>query len=147
MKFKILIICISIYSCNKHQTSINNKYIYYNKVSLEKVIENPSQYDNKKIEIEGYYSYSMEDSSISSKNKTPLENSIWVAFNFFKDMKNQKNNFLFKNDNLLNFKNKKVKIRGIFSSEYKGHMSWYKGSIKVEEFIYKNEKYVNTGNR
>jgi len=58
-------------------------------------------------------------------------------------LKNQKNKFLFKNDNLLSFKNERVKIRGLFSSEYKGHMAWYKGSIKVEEFIYKNEKYVN----
>lgn len=143
MKFKILIICILIYSCNKHKKSIDNENIFYNKVSLEKVIENPSKYDNKKIEIEGYYSYSMEDSSLSSKNKSPLKNSIWVDFNFFKDLKNQKNKFLFKNDNLLSFKNERVKIRGLFSSEYKGHMAWYKGSIKVEEFIYKNEKYVN----
>ena len=132
-----------LYSCGKHKKSIKSENKPYKEVSLEKVIKNPSFYDNKKIEIQGYFSFGMEKSSISSEVKSSLDDSIWIDFNFFKDLKNQKNKFLFKNDNILNFKNKRVKIRGLFSSKYQGHMAWYKGSIKVEEFIYKNEKYIN----
>lgn len=142
MKFKILIItCFLIYGCGNSEKSIKNKTTVYKKVLIEKVIENPSLYNNIKIEIEGYFYFRMEDSSISNKQKSLEKDRIWVDFNFFKDLKNERNKLLFKNENLMNYVGKKIKLRGVYDIEYNGHLASYKGSIKVVSFLHKDENY------
>ena len=145
MRFKILtIICVLILGCNNNGKSVNDKSNFYKKVSIDKIIENPSKYNNKKVEIEGFFYFRMEDSSLSNKEKSTQEDRIWVEFDFFNDLKNEKMKFLFKDDNLMNYVGKKTKIRGVYSIKYKGHLAAYNGSIKVANFICKDENYGNS---
>ncbi|PQJ80308.1 hypothetical protein [Polaribacter porphyrae] len=88
MKFRFFVFNIFIIlSCGNSTRTNESSIESYKQVSIEKIIKTPSDYHNKNIEITGYFYFSMEDSSISSRKKSNFENRVWLDFNFFKDLK------------------------------------------------------------
>lgn len=142
-KFLILLFLMILFNCKQSEKVINvkneSKYIF---VSMEKLIQNSNYYNNKHVEIEGFFDFKMEESSISIKEKSSYNEKIWLEFNFFKELKNQKGKLFFKDDHLLKYLGKKVRVRGVYNIDYKGHLAWYNGSLNVKEFAHKDERYI-----
>ena len=131
-------------SCKQSKGTINalNSEGNYISISLKKLIDDSNSFKNKPIEVEGFFNFKMEESSISITENSNYNEKVWVEFNFLKELKNQKGEYFFKDNNLIKYNNKKVKVKGVYNTKYNGHMAWYKGSINVKEFIYNDEKYL-----
>lgn len=128
MKFKHLIILIIVFGCNDTRKTLNTQE--YLKTSIIKIIENPSDYNNKKIEIEGYFHYHMEEAAISKNKGSDIRKRIWIDFNYFRDLLNDKKESLYKDDRLVINNKKKIKLKGIYTTKSNGHLGLYSGSIK-----------------
>lgn len=78
MKNIVLILSFSFLNCTtpfEYQIA-NNKEKKYDKVSLINIINNPLDYDNKDIEVEGFYYSSMEQSTIVALKDS--KKGLWV---------------------------------------------------------------------
>lgn len=143
MKYKLLLVSFILVCCKQSPKKTNTiSDVEYNETSINEVFKSPHLYNSKKVVVEGYFHFRMEDSSLSGRKTTNLENRIWLEFNFFSDLENQHKKLFFKDDNVLNYTGKKVRIKGVYDTQYKGHLSAYSGSIKVDNFIYEEENYT-----
>ncbi|CAL2093784.1 protein of unknown function [Tenacibaculum sp. 190524A02b] len=141
--FYILFFLVFIFnSCKQPKSIVNSRNNSYTTILLKELIFSSNNYKDKPIEVEGFFTFKMEESSISINENSSYSEKVWLEFDFYKELRSQKGKYFFKDNNLLNYNSKKIKIRGIYNIKYKGHMSWYKGSINVKEFIYNDEKYL-----
>ena len=108
----ILILTLLIASCattdNKQEIVVR---VYH--ISISELLENPTQYDGKIVEVTGLLSVSFENVSVHSSDKR-----VWVKLTKeqFADYR-QYNGFY-------------GYVRGTFDSRIKGHMGRYAGAIK-----------------
>ncbi len=111
----------------------NNNFVYYSdtfhKESYQIIeialLESRSlEYDNRPIEVSGYLHMDIENLYIYINDK----NKIWLDFNFFEPLKNDKNDVL-NGKKLMSLKGREIKVRGIYKQNKKGHSAVYKGGI------------------
>ena len=129
----LLLVLTLFINCRQVEKVVNNSLddSNYKKVTINKVMQNPNLYNNKKIEIEGFFYFGFEDVSISETIKSSQKERIWIKFNYFnKGFKDNKGNFLFENDKMKSYLGKKIKIKGVYDSKNNGHLGLYKGTIK-----------------
>ncbi|SKB36763.1 hypothetical protein SAMN03080601_00337 [Alkalitalea saponilacus] len=112
----------------------NNKVVFYSDDSQDvkyQVVDVDSlemkalDYDNKPIEISGYFHMDIENIYIHNNNN---ENRIWLDFNFFKPLKGDNDDTL-NGKRLMTLKGKKVKVRGVYKIDKTGHLGVYNGGI------------------
>jgi|GEM_PF-2357631 len=97
---------------------------------LDRLYTHPYEYNNKEIEIQGYYKWDSERSALYPNNSFSGRNAIWVDFSGSDSLKNDKGDLF--NDSVSNFKNmtgRKIRITGLYKSGSSGHLGEYNGSI------------------
>ncbi|MGY3793779.1 hypothetical protein [uncultured Aquimarina sp.] len=129
MKFLILIVFLN--GCASIGTYKTTSYEEddYTKVSIDKILENPNLYHEKKIELNGYFFYGLEEAAITNDKSSSVKQRIWIDFDYKKNLLDNNNNELFAKNKLLDCSNKKIKIKGVFSKENKGHLGIYIGAL------------------
>ena len=144
MKYILLFLTISLISCSTIDTYESSKIDFeknvYIKTSLNDIIENPLFYNGKKVELNGYFYYSIESSFLSANVKPKRDGKVWVEFNYFSELLNKEGENLFKDKRLISYIKKKVKIRGVYDSSNNGNLGIYNGSIT--DIVY-FESWVN----
>jgi len=127
MKNAIYILFFILLSCTTQfeyqNTSLLDKK--YEKVSLIDIINKPLDYNEKYIEVEGFYYTSIEQSVITSSEE--LKEGIWIDLN--SNLINKKGEKLLNNDRIFNYSKKHLRIKGKFIEQMKGHLGLYKGTI------------------
>lgn len=135
----ILIQSILLHSCSNTKTSIvykNDKQEQvYQKVSFGDLLSKPKVYASKTIEITGIYKSSIEVSALYydkwGLNTEETSKALWIRFDIgyplFKD--NTKLNLLESYQEFEKLDGKKIKVRGKFYPDSKGHLSLYFGTI------------------
>ncbi len=132
----LVIMLVSITRC-----TVNNKVtlIYKGsceqnqqiKVTIDNLLNDPSQYDSKEIEITGIYKWGSEESAIYRTRSSSRSNSLWINFGEINSLIEEKSGKALlgskqEHDKIIN---KKVTIRGLFDPSYKGHLDKYPGAI------------------
>ena len=128
-------------SCKTNSIFTNKSYNKddYKNVSIKELIKTPDLFNGKKIRVDGFFFYGLEQSSISSNRKPEIGKSIWVKFDFFKSLSNKNNENLLKDDKLFDYSKNKIVIKGIYSTKFNGHLGLYKGSIKEISYFESEE--------
>lgn len=137
--FIVLTQSILLHSCSNNKTSIvyknNGQEEVYQKVSFNDLLDEPENYANKTIEIIGIYKSSVEVSALYSDrrslNSKEINKALWIRFDIGYP--------LFKNNTSLDLvksykefekiDGKKIRVRGKFYPDSKGHLSRYFGTI------------------
>ena len=132
--FSILLFLIAS-SCNVSKVSkvysvkeYNNLSFEYEKVSLNKLMDNPQLYEGKKIESKGKFHFTIETSSLSEDGS--MYGGIWIDFISDQNLIDENGNNLKKLGNRGDLSGHKVKIKGEFTSKKRGHLAAFKGSLK-----------------
>ncbi|KYP13546.1 hypothetical protein [Flavihumibacter sp. CACIAM 22H1] len=124
------ILCASIlFSCNSQKLTIlsnDSESIEFEEVQLNKILLDPSIYNEKYISSKGYASFGFEMSAVfldkESRSKYNSNNSIWLI--------PARTLTITQCDSIEKyFNNKKVRIKGKFDSKSKGHLGYYMGSL------------------
>jgi hypothetical protein len=119
----------TIYKSNKQEQGA------YQKIGIDDLLTKPEEYANKLIEITGVYKSAVEESALylnsNSLNNKETSKAIWIRFDVGYSL--YKNNTQV--DLLESYKEfekigrKKIKIRGRFYPDSKGHLSSFFGTI------------------
>jgi hypothetical protein len=125
-------------SCSSGKTSYTKHYSSHAcdsisplLVDFKMLVDSAKKFEGKFIETEGIYAWSSEESAITSNYGVQGNESqmIWVSFSkdlqsiLEKDMKTEE-----KGTNQV-LRSKKIKLRGLFTSEGNGHQGGYAGTI------------------
>lgn len=112
----------------KYETRNNyhKNEIHYEKVEFKTLLENPENYHNKNIEVNGYFICNRNETAIYF-NKMDTK-GIWVSF-FKNNFINDNGNYLLENNKINTYSNSYAIIRGKYDYEMKGNLSLYVGSI------------------
>lgn len=137
--FLVLSQSILLSSCSNNRGSVvyknNGQEQVYQKVSFNDLVADPEDYANKTIEISGIYKSSVEVSALysdrSSLHSKRMQEALWIRFDIGYP--------LFKNNTTLDLvksykefekiDGKKIRVRGKFYPDSKGHLSQYFGTI------------------
>jgi len=134
-------ILITVASCgNQHNSSI----IYVNEKSIKKaqfielsrILSNPENYESLIVDVIGEYNNGFEESGLylskiafsnSEKNK-----ALWISFNneYYPLLSKSKVNLLDSYSEFEKISGKKVRVKGKFTLQSKGHLSKYVGTIE-----------------
>ncbi len=123
----LILICVSCGSVDTY-TSPDYDSGKYTAVSFEQLLKDPNQFDKKKIELVGIFHYGMEEAGLTNK-KNP-KNRIWIEFDYAKKMIDKNGKSLFKDEKLLRYSGKEVKLKGVFNKENTGHLGIYFAAIE-----------------
>lgn len=131
MKMKFLILIILLNGCASIGTYKTASYEEdaYTKVSIDKILENPNLYHKKKVELNGYFFYGLEEAAITDNKNSNVKQRIWIDFDYKKKLIDNNNDDLFAKNKLLDCSNKKIKIKGVFSKDNNGHLGIYAGAL------------------
>ncbi len=131
MKMRFFILTVLLNSCSSIGTyeSISYKENEYKKESISDIVSTPNLYHNKTIELDGYFYHGLEYTSIAEEKYSDPSKSIWISFNFRDDLLNNQGGALFKKNRLEKSSGKKIRIKGVFTRDKKGHLGIYAGSL------------------
>ena len=91
------------------------------KISLQDVLKNPSQFDGKLIQVSGFLVQEFENSGLYPDKERPLGRGIWV--NTSTEMSEQRDRL----------RNHFVVLTGVFDASRHGHLGWFKGTLTVSK--------------
>jgi hypothetical protein len=122
-------------NCNtrENKTSVYNTEdcnTEFKRISIKSLSDSVSFYDRKRVEISGYYSYSIEQSALfTGETYNSNEFSLWVEFSTrLIDSLVKKE---LPGENVFNkMSGKTVKIRGMLISDSHGHLGQYSATVK-----------------
>lgn len=104
------------------------------KVGFKKLLNSPSDYKGKVLEVIGVFHTDFEESAIySSSFNINKKQSIWITFNsdYYPLIDNKTEvNLLSSYQTIEKINKKKIRIRGKFNPNSKGHLSMYSGTIE-----------------
>ena len=134
---KLLVLIIFLNSCSSNETYRLASYTQdnYNPESISNIMKNPYKYDDKTVELQGYFYHGLEYTSIAEKKYSNPSESIWISFNFKIKLLNDKGDNLLEESRLENISGKKIKIKGTFNVDKKGHLGIYAGSLTNITYI------------
>lgn len=139
LKIQYLLLMVLFTGCGKTNSYTQKSYIEndFKRISINEIISDPTNYNNKKIELEGYFYFGLEEACISKVKNPELNDRIWIEFNFFKGLQNNGNNERLDGKKLMTFSGKRIKIKGVYTIENKGHLGRYSGAIR--DLVYFSE--------
>jgi hypothetical protein len=145
IKIKELVYCVlviillgncNIQKNNEHSELIKQEYIggckkfEYIPVSIDDLINNPAEYNNKHISVAGNYISGTEIHVISREKKFSKENNIWMDFLNSNDLRDISDTSLkfYSTDPTL--KNNRLRVFGLFDTSLHGHLNMFPGGIR-----------------
>ena len=136
--FLVLVQSIALYSCSDSPSVVykNDKQEQvYQKVTFNNLINTPKNYAYKTIELIGQYEYSFEVSALYSDrwklSREERNKALWIRFDFGYPLFKEDTNFnLVKSyQEFEKINGKRIRVRGEFYPNSKGHLSQYWGTI------------------
>lgn len=103
------------------------------KVELTELIKKPENYRNQIIEVIGVYKSAMEESALYSNSFShDTKQAIWISFNKNYPLIKDKTeiNLLDSYQEFEKINAKKIKLKGRFNPDLKGHLSGFGGTIE-----------------
>lgn len=134
--------CIAVLSnCNKKGRVFklyesDNCSSVYHSISYGGLIDSLSYYNNKLVEVSGYYHYSIEQTALS-KHRSFKEPVFWVEFNS-EIARKESDTMVYLIESVEEYRkinSKEIIMRGVVDTSNHGHLGQYIGTLKNVCFL------------
>jgi hypothetical protein len=88
---------------------------------FEKLLKSPEKYHRQEIEIRGIIHKRFEDTAIYLTEGSPREDAVWIEYT----------KLIMSPETFDKLDGRKVRVKGIFDVEDKGHLDQYVGALKL----------------
>ena len=134
--FLFYMFCFSVIGCVNNKVSATyrnlNSNDKFDKINFKTIKKDPTKYQSQNIELIGFYKHSFEESALyPSEFNNDSKRAIWINFHKELPLTNSLTgiNLFDSYKEVEKISNRRIRIRGKFNMNLKGHLDSYFGEL------------------